>query len=91
VGQDEEDIEQRGSCQGEHFLDRFQTGRKRASWQGMPQMKGMKELKLPVGQQGGGPVYREISVHVKRPVRLFIPSRLLIPSSLLNPKGELCQ
>jgi hypothetical protein len=45
----EEDIEQRGSCQGGCLLDTVNEGSEGKPWQGMPQVKGLKELKLPVG------------------------------------------
>ncbi len=51
VGQDEEGSEQEGSCQGGRFLDRLYEGDKGKSWQGMPQVKGLKELELLVEQQ----------------------------------------
>jgi hypothetical protein len=52
VGRDEEkDIEQNGSCQGDRFLVELQEGGEGESWQVMPQMKGLKELKLPVGNE----------------------------------------
>jgi hypothetical protein len=51
VIQDEEDIEQQGSCQGGGLLDDGGKGGKGESWQGMPQVKGLKELKLPVGNE----------------------------------------
>ena len=47
----EEDSEQRGSCQGGCLLDGVEKGRQGKPWQGMPQMKGLKELKLPVGNE----------------------------------------
>jgi hypothetical protein len=51
VKQDEKDSEQQGSCQGDSILDKFQKGSSRKSWQDMPQVKGLKELKLPVGNE----------------------------------------
>lgn len=51
VTQDEKDSEQQGSCQGSGFLDDIQKGGNRKSWQDMPQVKGLKELKLPVGSE----------------------------------------
>jgi hypothetical protein len=51
VIQDEEDIEQQGSCQGGRILDNSGKGSEGKSWQGMPQVKGLKELKLPVGNE----------------------------------------
>jgi hypothetical protein len=51
VIQDEEDIEQQGSCQGGRILDDRGKGGEGESWQGMPQVKGLKELKLPVGNE----------------------------------------
>jgi hypothetical protein len=51
VKQDEKDSEQQGSCQGDSVLDKFQKGSSRKSWQDMPQVKGLKELKLPVGNE----------------------------------------
>ena len=47
----EEDSEQRGSCQGGRLLDGTEVGREGKPWQAMPQMKGLKELKLPVGNE----------------------------------------
>jgi len=47
----EEDIEQRGSCQGGRLLVASAEGSEGKSWQGMPQVKGLKELKLPVGNE----------------------------------------
>jgi len=49
----EKDSEQKGSCQGGSLLGRIQKGCARNPWQAMPQMKGLKELKLPVGQRNG--------------------------------------
>jgi hypothetical protein len=49
--QDEEDSEQQGSCRGSSLLDGGGEGGKGESWQGMPQVKGLKELKLPVGNE----------------------------------------
>jgi hypothetical protein len=54
VIQDEEDIEQQGSCQGGGLLDDGSEGGEGESWQGMPQVKGLKELKLPVGNEIAG-------------------------------------
>lgn len=51
VIQDEKDSEQQGSCQGSGFLGDLQKGGNRKSWQDMPQVKGLKELKLPVGSE----------------------------------------
>jgi hypothetical protein len=51
VIRDEEDTEQRGSCQGGGVLDWTAEGGKRESWQVMPQVKELKELKLPVGNE----------------------------------------
>jgi hypothetical protein len=51
VKQDEKGSEQKGSCQGNSFLDKLQKGSSRKSWQDMPQVKGLKELKLPVGNE----------------------------------------
>ncbi len=51
VMRDEEDIEQGGSCQGSGFLVDGLEGCEGASWQGMPQVKKLKELKLPVGNE----------------------------------------
>lgn len=51
VRQDEEDSEQKGSCQGGCLLERFQQGGKGESWQGMPQMKELKELTLLVSNE----------------------------------------
>jgi hypothetical protein len=52
VGRDEEkDIEQRGSCKGGCLLVRLHEGGEGESWQVMPQVKGLKELKLPVGNE----------------------------------------
>jgi hypothetical protein len=51
VTQGEKDSEQQGSCQGGSFLDNLQEGSSRKSWQDMPQVKGLKELKLPVGSE----------------------------------------
>jgi hypothetical protein len=53
VGRDEEDIEQSGSCQGGRLLGQLQKGGEGESWQDMPQVKGLKELKLPVGNENG--------------------------------------
>lgn len=47
----EEDSEQRGSCQGGRLLDGIKESGPGKSWQDMPQMKGLKELKLPVGNE----------------------------------------
>lgn len=47
---DEEDSEQKGSCQGGRLLDADEEGRSGQSCEGMPQVKGLKELKLPVRQ-----------------------------------------
>ena len=43
---DEEGIEQKGPCKGGCLLGKFQEGNERKSWQGMPQVKGLKELKV---------------------------------------------
>jgi hypothetical protein len=51
VKQDEKDSEQGGSCQGGCLLERFQQGGKGKSWQGMPQMKELKELTLLVSNE----------------------------------------
>jgi len=51
VKQREEDREQEDSCQGGGFLDDLQKGSSGKSWQDMPQVKGLKELKLPVGSE----------------------------------------
>jgi len=51
VIRDEKDDEQEGSCQGSRFLDRSEQGGERESWQDMPQVKELKELKLPVGNE----------------------------------------
>jgi len=45
----EKDSEQQGTCKGSGFLDNLQKSSSRESWQDMPQVKGLKELKLPVG------------------------------------------
>ena len=47
----EKDSEQRSSCQGGRFLDGSKGGRAGKPWQDMPQVKGLKELKLPVGNE----------------------------------------
>ncbi len=47
----EEDIEQRGSCQGGGLLEQTSEGGEGKPWQGMPQVKGLKELTLPVGNE----------------------------------------
>jgi hypothetical protein len=51
VTRDEKDTEQQGSCQGGRILDDGGKGGEGKSWQGMPQVKGLKELKLPVGNE----------------------------------------
>jgi len=51
VGQDEEDIEQKGTCEGGCFLVRLQKGGQGEPWQDMPQVKELKELTLLVKQQ----------------------------------------
>jgi hypothetical protein len=51
VTQDEENSEQQGSCQGSSLLDGGDEGGEGESWQGMPQVKGLKELMLPVGNE----------------------------------------
>lgn len=51
VMRDEEDIEQRGSCQGSGFLGDCIEDNEGKSWQVMPQVKVLKELKLPVGNE----------------------------------------
>ncbi len=48
---DEKGGEQKGSCQGGRFLERFNKGGKGESWQDMPQVKGLKELMLLVEQR----------------------------------------
>jgi hypothetical protein len=47
----EKDSEQRGSCQGGGLLEPVDEGDEGKPWQGMPQVKGLKELKLPVGNE----------------------------------------
>jgi len=47
-GWDEEGIVQKGPCARGCFLGRDQEGFNRGPRQCMPQMKGLKELKLPV-------------------------------------------
>ena len=47
----EKDSEQRGACQGGRFLDCTKEGHSGKPWQDMPQVKGLKELKLPVGNE----------------------------------------
>jgi hypothetical protein len=64
VNEGEKDSEQQGSCQGSSFLDNLQKGSSRKSWQDMPQVKGLKELKLPVGSEmyvkgSGNPLGKE--------------------------------
>ena len=44
--QDEKAVEQKGGSQGGSLLGRRQTGSRRKSWQGMPQVKELKELKV---------------------------------------------
>jgi len=60
VRQDEKDIEQKGSCEGSGFLERFRQGGERESWQGMPQMKELKELRLLVSNDASNGGYSGI-------------------------------
>ncbi len=68
-GRDEEDSEQEGSCQGGRFLERYGEGGKRESWQGMPQVKGLKELKLLVKQRERRTGRRREVTEPERPAR----------------------
>jgi hypothetical protein len=51
VKRDEKDSEQKGSCQGGRLLEQLQECGERESWQDMPQVKELKELKSPVGDE----------------------------------------
>jgi hypothetical protein len=76
-GRDEEEgIEQSGSCQGGRILEQLQEGGEGESWQDMPQVKGLKELKLPVGNKNGRrQIWRE-NTQSDRHI-CFIPIRII--------------
>jgi hypothetical protein len=61
VIRDEKDDEQEVSCQGSRFLGRSEQGGEGESWQGMPQVKELKELKLPVGNEKKGRYTGQVS------------------------------
>ncbi|HET6363731.1 MAG TPA: hypothetical protein VFG02_01655, partial [Nitrospirota bacterium] len=60
VKQDEKDDEQESSRQRGCLLECHETNGKAESWYGMPQMKGLKELKLLVSNETFAGRYGEI-------------------------------
>jgi hypothetical protein len=51
--QNEKDSEQGNTCQGGGILEFHERSGNEESWRGMPQMKRLKGLKLPVGNENG--------------------------------------